>query len=344
MSRELVQLLDDAVAQGVCPGGVLLVADRGKPVLRLPFGRLTSTGPAVTLDTVYDVASLTKPVATMSVVLRLIEAGRLAWDTPAGSFLLLPPDKQHLRVRDLAAHSSGLPAWRPFYQTAQRREDFPALAAAEPLEYPTGSRAVYSDLGFMLLGALCERAGYSRLDELAARTVFAPLGMDATRFVDLTRPERPEGVAPTEICPRRGLVVGEVHDDNCHAAGGILGHAGLFSTAGDLSRFAGALCDNRFPEALVREMWTPSGVPGSTWRLGWDSPSETHSQAGTKWPLTGVGHLGFTGCSLWIDPAQQRWVVLLTNRVHPRRDDDRIKTLRPAVHDLAWDLLDQALC
>jgi serine-type D-Ala-D-Ala carboxypeptidase len=332
----LLALLDDAVGQRIVPGGQLVVVDAGQVVLRHAFGRLTYEGAPVTPATVYDVASLTKAVVTTTVVAKLVAAGRLDWETPVVTLLPYVPHPG-LRVAHLLAHASGLPAWRPFYQRTAQRDDFPRLAAAEPLETAPGTRSVYSDLGFMLLGALCEAAGEERLDRLAARLIFAPLGMTASRFVDLTAGEREPAAAPTEVCPRRGLVQGEVHDDNCHAAGGILGHAGLFSTGDDLARFAIAACEGRaFPRGPV---WSPANVPGSTWCLGWDRPSPGPSQAGASWPRTGVGHLGFTGCSLWIDPPRGRACVLLTNRVHPSRDGDGIKRLRPAVHDLVWQLL-----
>src|SRR5262249_13284430 len=178
--------------------------------------------------------------------------------------------------------------WRPFFECippGAPRETLARLAAAEPLEAPPGARSVYSDLGFMILGELVERAGGGRLDELARRDIFAPLGMDRSRFVDLAAPERPTALAPTEVR-------GAVHDENCRAAGGICGHAGLFCTADDLARFARATCASwhgrgPFPRDLVREALAPSGVPGSTWRLGWDGPAAAGSRIGDRWPKDG---------------------------------------------------------
>ncbi len=307
-------------------------------------GAPANHGLAVDESTLYDVASLTEPLVTATMTMRLIEAGRLSLDTSAAVWVpeLATPAGQKIRVRDLLSHSAGFPAWRPFYESTQNRDHLISLAAREPLEYPTGTRSLYSDLGFIVLGAIVERAGGARLDNLAAAAIFADLGMTSARFVDLAQPDR-QYVAPTEICPRRGLVIGEVHDDNCHAAGGILGHAGLFCTADDISRLAAALVmswhgeqtPGGFPPDLVRTFFAPAGVPGSTWRLGWDGPADHGSSAGELWPKDGVGHLGFTGCSVWIDPPRSRWVVVCTNRVHPSRDDRRITTLRPPVHDAA---------
>lgn len=354
-------LLHAAVAGGVCPGGQLLVADGGAVVFRQAFGRCQTVpvpGAEVTLSTFFDVASLTKAVATTLVILRLVEAGRLGLDSPVLAFLpeLGHPGKASLRVRDLLTHTSGLPAWRPFHErlragetlgAASAREAILRMAAMEPLEAEPGVRALYSDLGFILLGFLAERAGGDRLDELTRRTVLEPLGLRSTRFVDLdAQPPAPlpNPVAATELCARRGLVSGVVHDDNCHAAGGILGHAGLFSTAEDLSILAAALVTawhgqrqaGGFPPELVRTFFqVKESVPGSTWRMGWDSPSQEPgtSQAGDLWPRDGVGHLGYTGCSIWIDLERARWILFLTNRVHPSRENTKIREFRPRLHD-----------
>jgi CubicO group peptidase (beta-lactamase class C family) len=212
---------------------------------------------------------------------------------------------------------------------------------------------VYTDLGFILLATLCERAGGARIDELAGRAVWTPLAMDATCFVDLsaTPVTRAWTAVATEICPRRGLLVGEVHDDNAHAAGGVCGHAGVFSTAEDLGRFAAAYARSwngervagGFPPELARAFAAPCPVAGSTRSLGWDRPSPGmgSSQAGDRWPREhALGHGGFTGTSLWLDLPRARWVVLLTNRVHPSRRDERIKQVRPRVHDAIVEALD----
>jgi CubicO group peptidase (beta-lactamase class C family) len=344
--------IDEAVATGVFPGGVLLVGDAGREVRRRAYGRLAThptAGAEVTADTIYDTASLTKAIVTTSLVMRLVEAGVLDLSTQARIYvpeLARTNGTDRIRVRDLLSHSAGFPAWAPFYERAPHgpREAILQLAAATPLEAAPGERSLYSDLGFIVLGFLIERAAGERLDALAARALFAPLGMRTAGFVDLLadpRPALPGLVAPTEIDPRRGLVHGEVHDENCWAAGGILGHAGLFAAADDVGRVAAALCaawngeriPGGFPPELAREFLAPCGVPGSTWRLGWDGPAAAGTQAGDLWPKSGSGHLGFTGCSVWLDPPAGRWVVLLTNRVHPSREDQRIKQARARIQD-----------
>lgn len=342
----LVAVLDAAVADHVFPGGVIAVGDAGRPVLTHAFGRtarVPEPGPEVTLDTFYDAASLTKAVVTSLVTLRLVEHRRLSLFDPAARWVPGAPGT----LRDLLCHASGLPAWRPFYERLcaelAPRDRIVELAAAEPPERPPDTASVYSDLGFIILGAVCERAGGDRLDALAARLVFEPLAV-TPRFVDLGGLERPVPVAATEI----GVLPGEVHDENCHAAGGILGHAGLFATAGQLAAVAAALVaavhgdTSVFPPALASTFLTPAGVPDSTWRLGWDGPAASETQAGRRWPKTGSGHMGFTGTSIWLDLERRRWVVLLTNRVHPSRADQRIRQVRPLVHDAVVAMLDDA--
>jgi serine-type D-Ala-D-Ala carboxypeptidase len=327
MATGVTAMIDEAIADGAFPGAALIVADGGRHVLEVVRGRKGLDGPPVLATTLYDVASLTKPLVTALLCLSLVEDGTLGWDDPT----TLPG----VTVRHLLTHSSGLPAWLPLHQGARGRAVIVERAAAAPRERPPGTHSVYSDLGFIVLGDLVERTAAARLDALACDRIFAPTGATRARFVDLDAPDRPDDVAATE-----GVPSGEVHDENCHAAGGILGHAGLFATAGDVASVLDALLaawhgdpGARFGRAGVRAMWTPCDVPGSTWRLGWDGPAATGSSAGERWPKSAVGHLGFTGCSMWIDPPLRRYVVLLSNRVYPTRANDRLKAFRPRLHD-----------
>ncbi len=347
--REIHGLLDAALVDQVFPGGVLAVIDRGAVVHRHAFGRtarLPDVGPAVTIDTIYDCASLTKVVVTTALVMRLVARGALSVDDLVSRWIpdFAGGDKDRVTVRNLLLHDAGLTWWRPFWErliggerlgAASARDAIVTMAAADPLEAPPGTRFVYSDLGFLLLGAIVERAGGGRLDVLAQRELFDPLGMRTTQFVDLDQPSRPSPVAATEICPRRGLMVGEVHDENAHAAGGVCGHAGMFSTADDLARFAIAMLDGAHFGREIVHLFATRG-PFGTRALGWDTPSEGAgaSQAGDMWPRErAIGHMGFTGTSLWLDFTHGRAVVLLTNRVHPSRADERIRIVRPRVHD-----------
>ncbi len=353
-----------AVDDGVAPGLVLLVAERGQTLFHEAFGarQLIPRRLPALRDTVYDVASLTKAVSTTVLAMQEVAAGRLELDRAAAELIpeLATGDEPRARitVRQLLCHASGLPAHRPFWRLVARapaeRLAIARLAAREPLESAPGTRAVYSDLGFILLGWLLERSTGARLDVLFAERIARPLGLAATTFVNLAEADArarllaERTVAPTQISTdRQGLVLGEVDDLNAFAMGGIAGHAGLFSTADELAAIAGALCraaggerGGIAPPEVVREFWSPSGVPGSTWRLGWDGPAQTGSQAGERLSRAAVGHLAFTGCSLWIDPAREVIVVLLANRVHPTvPTDDRFRRFRPALHDAALDAL-----
>lgn len=357
----LRRLCGEAVTAGVVPGAVVLFIDGGETQFHEAFGA-RQIDPVVlpaSRDTVYDVASLTKAVVTSVVGMRAVGDGRVGLDDPVVRHVpeFAGPGKDAVTVRHLLCHAAGLPAHRPFYlwpaiaalPPGERRAAIQRAAASEPLAEPPGTRAVYTDLGFITLGWLLERVGGARLDELAAREIFRPLGLGATAFGLLSAgPERE--IAATERCAWRGrLLVGEVHDQNTWAMGGVAGHAGLFSTAADLATIARALVDAwrgatagvgpagpLVERDVIREFWRPSGVPGSNWRLGWDGPSAGGSQAGEKIARSAVGHLGFTGCSLWIDPERERAIILLTNRVHPTvRDDPRFRRFRPAVQDAA---------
>ena len=306
----------------VFPAAQLIAVDHFSLVFERAVG---DCGP----ETRFDIASLTKPLSTATLAMMAVEEGALALDDRP---------RPELTVEQLLTHSSGLPAWKLLGDT---RAEVLRAVTNEPLESAAGSVARYSDLGFILLGATVENALGAPLDTLFAERVAGPLGV-ATTF----NPRDAAACAPTE-----GELRGVVHDENARAMGGVAGHAGLFSTARDVSRIVHALVaawhgvrststPRLLPSARVRQMWTPSGVAGSTWCLGWDRPAATGSSAGDKWPKDGVGHLGFTGCSIWIDPPRARWVVLLTNRVHPTRANEAIKQLRPAIHDAIVAALD----
>ena len=361
--NSLRRLVLGAIKDRVIPGLVIAVGQAGQERLVEAFGQrqIEPEPAAATVDTIYDLASLTKAVVTSLLVMKGVEEGRLHLDRPLGDHLEMLKDRPAVTLRRILAHAGGFPAHRKFYERVlaksepgrERRRSLIALAAAEPLVYEPGSRSIYSDLGFILLGALIEQAMAERLDVLAERLIFRPLQLASLGFEDLLAGAgaarfRGRDVAPTERCPVRGrLVQGEVHDLNAFAMGGIAGHAGLFGGIQDLLHLAFVLCAAFHgrgasgdlpwvrPEVL-REFWQPAGIPGSTWRLGWDGPSAEGSLAGDRISRRAVGHLSFTGCSLWIDPEQEVCVVVLTNRIHPEvRDDPRFRALRPALHDAA---------
>ncbi len=363
----LSQMLDAGIADGVFPGGALLVRRRGRTAHLSFHGRGSVEPPGAPVDarTLFDLASLTKILATAPLVLLSIRAGRLALDAPVARYLdgYLGAGREAVTLRMLLDHSSGLPAWRTYYRevasnaggkdlaTAQGRDAVRRMAAAEAPETQPGSRALYSDVGFILLGWILERVNGRPTDVQFSESVAEPLGLRDLLFVDFKSPDRAartrEGrvFAATERCPWRGRVlVGEVHDDNTYAMGGVSGQAGLFGTIEDVAAVADAWLDSflrdggRFDAGLVRQFWQKSSVPGSTRALGFDTPSPQASQAGGGFGPRTVGHLGFTGTSLWIDPDRELVVVLLTNRVHPTRSNDAIKRFRPALHERVADI------
>jgi len=359
--------ISEAVEQGVFPGAVVLVNQGGTVVYRRAFGwrSLEPTRLPLNEDTVFDLASLTKPLATTVAIMLLVQEKKLRLDDRVVRFF---PNfgvhgKTPITFRHLLSHSSGLPAWRPYYReilalesrgrkvcflgTDSAKEFVYTQLQREKLEALPGQRMVYSDLGFMLLGAAVETVSGQKLDQYCWNKIFRPLKLQSTSFIDLERVRRKRlepmtgKFAPTEHCPwRNRLLCAEVHDDNAYAMGGVAGHAGLFSTVDDLDRLVNGLVacyhgKNSFlVSSLMREFWTHDArVPGSTWALGWDTPSLQHSSAGDLFSPQSVGHLGFTGTSLWIDLEHQVHVIVLSNRVHPRRDNDKIKDFRPALHN-----------
>lgn len=356
----VIAVLEQGVRDGVMPGAVAVVGYRGEIVLATAVGRVAyePDAPAVRLDTLYDLASLTKVVATTTLAMLEVERGRLDLEASIATYLpeLRGGDKAAVRVADLLAHSGGLLWWTDLYRrvgglpVAEAKRRALAEVLALPLESVPGTATVYSDLGILLLGEILERLAGLPIDTLASQRIFEPLGMTETRY----RPgaELRTRIAPTEHDPWRGRVVhGEVHDENAAALGGVAPHAGLFSTAGDLAVFAQMLLDGGTygktrllrGDTIARFARRAERAPGSSRGLGWDTPSE-QSSAGRYLSASSFGHTGFTGTSLWIDPERELFAVLLTNRVHPTRDNRKILELRPRFHDaVARALLGEAV-
>ncbi|HWN42439.1 MAG TPA: serine hydrolase domain-containing protein [Thermoanaerobaculia bacterium] len=334
---EVESILESYRERGAFPGGVLAVGDREGLIHLHPFGRQSydENAPPVTAATLYDLASLTKVVATTTMAMILVDEGRLDLDRQVRDFL---PGFQSgaVTVRHLLSHSSGLPALAPFFKEIRGKAAYVERIQAMDLVYPPGSRSIYSDPGVILLGEILEQIAGEPLDAFVRRRVLEPLGMKDTMY--LPPPGLLPRIAPTEFDPWRGrLVHGEVHDENALAMGGIAPHAGLFSTAGDLSRFAQMMLNGGIggvvsPETI--ELFTrKAGIPESDRALGWDTKSAEGSSAGTLLSSSSFGHTGFTGTSMWIDPERQIYLILLTNRVHPTRENNLIREARPAVAD-----------
>jgi CubicO group peptidase (beta-lactamase class C family) len=367
--------MQSAVDERIFPGAVLLVRFRGHLAYQGAFGSaaLIQQAEPTTLDTVYDLASLTKPLATATAIFCLIQNGKIRLEDSLYTYF---PELQgralgSATIFHLLHHSSGLPGWRPLYEeiVVQERR-FPGFLGSEaarkfaveyigrePLVYPSGSTSVYSDLGFMLLGLMIERVTGLSLARFCRDRIYRPLGIQRLLFVptasggggadgqDVTI----ASIASTEDDPWRGRILrGEVHDENAYALGGIAGHAGMFGTAAAVMMVADAWLNGYFGrshffhrELIHRFVSRDSHTPGSSRALGWDTPSPP-SSSGQYFSSESFGHLGFTGTSLWIDPCVELEVVLLSNRVHPSRQDTRIQAFRPLIHDVVYETIVKA--
>ena len=344
----IARLVDDALASGLGSAAAVSVGDGGREVFRYLAGslrRVPDRGPPLDERAMFDLASLTKPMATVAIAMVLVGERRLDLDAAVRAYL--PDAATTATVRQLLGHGAGCAAHVEFFRRlralrpADPRDELVQRAMREPCD-ATGT--VYSDLGFIQLGAVLECAAGMPLERAFAELVAEPLALTARYAPGLAI----DHAVATEL-DERGLVCGLVHDENCYYGGGVAGHAGLFATLDDVARFAAAMVDTaagtahgRFAPAIVTRFFTDAPTD-STWRLGWDTPSPIMgvSQAGDRWPRTSaVGHTGFTGTSLWLDLARRRWVVLLTNRVHPTRHAgtaEQIKALRRAINDVVAD-------
>jgi CubicO group peptidase (beta-lactamase class C family) len=368
----LQPILQEALSGHVFSGAAILVAAPEEILFEGAYGAVSfATGAApITTATWFDLASLTKPLATASLAMVGVSSGWLQLDEPLGHALewtSVPDDKRGITVRQLLNHCSGLPAYRPYFRelnappVGERRATLIGWILREALLGAPQTITAYSDLGFMLLAEIIERRAGMRLHEAVRRLLFDPADIQEMGF----RPVRsdasldvpssssddlpPVVIAQTERCPWRSrLLEGEVHDENAYALGGVAGHAGLFGTARAIHRWLGELWGvyrggpghNGIAPSVVREFWRRQHlVPESTWALGFDTPCASGSSAGERFSADSVGHLGFTGTSFWLDLDREILVVLLTNRVHPHRDSSSIKSFRPLIHDTVMETL-----
>lgn len=342
-------LMQQAVSTGIFPGAVLLVSRNDAIILHKAYGVCDlNSRRKMTSETIFDLASLTKPLATSMAVMILIQRGELHLEQELGEILPLFKDdeKSVITVKQLLQHNSGLADYRPYYKDIEclpagiRKQALRNLLVDEPLLHPIGEKLLYSDLGFMILEWLVEHVSGKRLDGFVCETVYKPLGIDDLFFVDLNARKPGRVFAATEQCPwRKILLEGQVHDENAYAVGGIQGHAGLFGTAAAvhmlvmalLSAYSGQNPQSPFQTELVRLFFRR--LPDTDKALGFDTPALENSSAGKFFSSNSVGHLGFTGTSFWLELDRRVVVVLLTNRVHPTRDNMAIKAFRPKLHD-----------
>ena len=352
------EVIEKAISDKAFPGATLAVGFRGKLSVHA-FGKLSydAKSPAVDADTMYDIASLTKVVVTTTLVEKLVEGdfpSPLNLDAPIERYLPewssgpQPEWRRKVTVRNLMTHTSGLPPFKEYWRTSKSKQETLARIFAEPLEYEPGAKVVYSDLGIILMAEIIQRLTGKPLDELANENIFGPLGM---KHSDYNPPKAvwPE-IAPTEFDDqlRHRLVQGEVHDENAYAIGGVSGHAGVFSTSPDLAVFCqmllngGVYAHRRIVKrATLAEFTVPQALAKNTRTLGWVVPTEG-SSSGHYFSSHSYGHTGFTGTTIWIDPDRQLFVVLLTNRVNPTRENHKIAEVRPAVHDAVMKALGPA--
>jgi len=341
VADSLRAVLQRAVADSAFPGAYAAVGTRDGVIADLGVGRLDAADATVpSATTLWDLASLTKVVGTTSAMITLVGSGRVALDSPVVRYLpeWRAPGAGRVTVRHLLSHNAGLPAWRALYKEAETREEALGQVFLTGPDTTPGVRHVYSDLGFILLGQLVERVSGERLDAYDQTRVFGPLGMRETGFLPAAS-KRPR-IAPTEVDPwRQRHIRGEVHDENAARLGGVSGHAGLFSTGRDLTRFArmylgwGALDGVRvFDSATVATFIRVQDTTVSRRALGWETPTGGNS-AGRRLSPAAFGHTGFTGTSLWMDPARGVFVLLLTNRVNPTRENRKIGGVRMALAD-----------
>ncbi|MCC7044684.1 MAG: beta-lactamase family protein [Acidobacteria bacterium] len=342
-------VIEAAVVARAFPAAAIEVGSADGPLWTEAFGalRYDDRAPATAPDTIFDLASLTKVIATTSIAMQLVKAGAIDLDHPVGAYLRGWDEGSRgaVRVRHLLDHSSGLPAHARLWEQGRGRADYEDSVRQLPVEAAPGTRAVYSDIGFMLLGFIIEDAGGEPLDA-RARTLASELALGDICY--LPPADWLPRTAPTEFDPWRSrLLVGEVHDENAGALGGVAAHAGLFGTAPAVGRFAravlhalggGGTSGTALP--LMRQFAEKTGVPGSSRALGWDTMLTT-SSCGTRLSPSAIGHTGFTGTSLWIDPEKDLYVVLLTNRVHPTRSNEAIRPIRPRVHDAVIEDLER---
>jgi CubicO group peptidase (beta-lactamase class C family) len=347
--QKVDRLMRQAISDNIFPGAVLLVSQENSILFFDAYGHANLFSKAeMTKETIFDLASLTKPLATAVAVMRLVEQGKIRLEQRLGRILseFIPSDKARIQLKHLLYHNAGLPDYRPYYTSLcnfpprERVAALRKLLVAEPLIHPIGKTVLYSDPGFMILRWVIEQVSGCRLDQFVAETIYNKIEFEDLFFIALDSPSPKHKFAATEKCSWRHTVLeGQVHDENAYAVGGIEGHAGLFGSAAGVHMLLVKLLasyDNNgaghlFDKDLVRFFF--KRLPNTDKALGFDMPSMQNSSSGKFFSPKSVGHLGFTGTSFWMDLARKIIIICLTNRVHPSRQNDTIKAFRPKLHD-----------
>lgn len=373
-SRSLIDLMNEGVADSVAPGMVLLIGRSGQLVFGHSAGRRYSKPDVqdeknlMSVDTVFDVGALTSTLVTTTLIMKLVESGKLKLDDKVSRYVqgYSVLGKSAVTIGHLLSHCGGLVSWLPYYEelikantgarlgvvSSRGAKDYIVNALTRmPLKSEAGSKQVYSELGILLLGHIVEMLTGMSLDKAAQKIIFMPLGMRSTSYIDLSMIKRrgihpvTDLIAPTEECSwRKRILCGEVHDENCWVMGGIAGHSGLFSSALDIHTFCAEMLaaykgnSNFLKRQTILEFWQNPALQsrieesGEGWQYGWDTPGKENGLENSKLGRHAVGACSFTGCSMWIEPDLDLDIILLTNRVHPSRSNKKIVSFRSSLH------------
>jgi CubicO group peptidase (beta-lactamase class C family) len=344
------RVVNDAIAENAFPGAVVLIWKDGRTIFKKAFGRLTyeTNSTEVKLNTIYDLASLTKVLATTTAAMICLDKNLFNLEDKVSVYIpsFASNGKENITIKHLLLHNSGLPAWKQYYnKDFSEREILKDIYNSE-IKFEPGTKTLYSDLGMMVLGKVIEKVSDKSLDEFCKKEIFTPLKMNETFF---NPPDSvKERTAPTEIDNywRMKLIKGEVHDENASILGGVAGHAGMFSTAEEIAKLLeiimnkGSFNGDQLVKKETVEMFISRDNPQTKRLLGWDLKSERGSSAGNKFSGNSFGHTGYTGTSVWIDPSRNLFVVFLTNRVYPSRENKKILKVRPRLHNAVIDAIE----
>jgi beta-N-acetylhexosaminidase len=336
-------IIYNGINEKAFPGASLLINLDGETIYKKGFGKFTyeSNSQDVNTSTIYDLASLTKVIATTTASMICIDKKYFSLNDKVEKYIpeFGTNQKENITIRNLLLHNSGLPAWKKFYDKNLTRDQILSDIYSSECEYKTGSKTVYSDLGMIVLGKVIEKVTNTTLDKFCENEIFKPLGMKNTFF------NPPDSVKhripPTENDTywRNRLIKGEAHDETASLLGGVSGHAGLFSNIEDIEKFLlmilnkGVYQNKRIINSETVELFTKRQSDENPRALGWDIKSETGSSAGNLFSKDSFGHTGFTGTSIWVDPDRNLFVVFLTNRVYPSRENKKLLAIRPQLHD-----------